>query len=65
MYPDPRRIKRHVIKTNINDAEYKLFATLAEFNGLSQAELTRIIIREWMQTRTAKYRAQYPQERSA
>lgn len=64
MYPDPRRIKRHPLKTNIADAEYKMFSTLAEFSGLSQAELARIIIREWMATRIAKYR-QYQQDRPA
>lgn len=54
MLPHPKFIKRNPIKTQVDDLEYKMFSTMAEFNGLSVAELARIFIREGMERRTRK-----------
>jgi len=54
MYPHPKFIKRNPIKTQVDDTDYKMLSAMAEFNGLSIAELARIFIREGMERRMKK-----------
>lgn len=54
MLPHPKFIKRNPIKTQVDDLDYKMFATMAEFNGLTVAELARLFIKEGMERRMKK-----------
>ena len=64
MLPHPKFIKRNPIKTQVDDRDYKMFATMAEFNGLTVAELARLFIKEGMDRRTRK-QGQYDHQNRA
>ncbi|MER2512323.1 MAG: hypothetical protein ABTR20_13390 [Candidatus Competibacter sp.] len=64
MYAHPQFIKRNPIKTQVDDQDYKMLSAMAEFNGLSIAELTRIFIQEGIERRVRK-QGQYGQSSPA
>lgn len=51
MYAHPKFIKRNPVKTQLDDMDFRMFAAMAEYSGLSSAELARILIQEGIKRR--------------
>lgn len=44
MYPDPKRVKRHRVTTNLDEYEQDLINALVNYTGIDQAALVRELV---------------------